>query len=325
MSDAAKPSRWRSIALLVIKLAITTLLLVLLARRVPLGEAFVRLDSVGAGLWFWGIGLNGAVIGLAALRWHFTALRTIPLRTCFEYTWIGQFFSLVLPGNVVGDVAKTASLAVGDARHRSIVLPVSVVLDRLLGLLALTVIFAAAVTGMWWDAGRVPVVIALGAVVAASVFTPQIMVAMLALAQRVRFVPQALADMLEKTTTVISRMKGRPWLLLLALSLVMHMLTTIPFVLAARRLGMTAELWRLGLYYVGMNLIIMLPVTFAGVGAREQFSVWLLGTAASAAVMPVTLSWYLLLISAVHALVGAILQGAKWLRGGSRVREQPDA
>lgn len=301
-----------------IKIGGTIVLLALLARRVPLGEAFARLDVAGARLWCLGIALNGLVLALSAYRWHLTSLRSITMRTCIEYTWIGQFFSLVLPGNVVGDVAKTASLAVGDSRHRTIVLPVSVVLDRLLGLISLLLIFAGALAAKWWDSQRALALAVPAACIVASVLTPQLMGTCLALIRRVSFAPRGLTDMLEKTGTVIARLHGRPWVFLLALSLVMHVIIAYLFAVAARELGMAAEAWRLGLYYVGMCLVIMLPVTFAGLGAREQLSMWLLGASAGAAVMPVTLSWFLLLTSAVHAAVGGVLQAARWLRAGGR-------
>lgn len=306
-------SRWSRILLVCAKLGVTVLLLLLLARRVPLGEAFAGLDAVPPWLWAFGIGINGLVLLLAAWRWHLTSLRTIPMQTCLVYTWIGQFFSLVLPGNVVGDIVKTASLAASDARQRTLVLPMSVMLDRLLGLIALLLMFAVAVAAMWWGTWRVTGLALVGGASLAAIFTPQVIGMVVGLAHGSKLAPGGFKSVLERVAGLVRRLHGRPWLSLFVLSLVMHAITALVFGVAARQMGVAAELWRLGVYYVGMNLVIMLPVTFAGVGAREQFSVWLLGAAAGVASMPVTLSWYLMLTNVAHAAIGAVVQLLKSL------------
>src|SRR5207248_2220911 len=160
------------------------------------------------------------------------------------------------------------------------------------------------ITAAGWNAPKFPRGLMMAVLVltfGATVFAPAIMSCVLSLARRIHFAPRVALHAVEQTAWLIQHMKGRAWLIMLALSLIMHILTALVFVLAAKEFDVHADWGRLGFYYVAMNLVIMLPVTFAGLGAREQVSIWLLGKSASAASMPVALSWYLLMLSVVHA------------------------
>lgn len=321
MSDAAPIPRWRGILKHGLQAAIAIGLLGFLARRVPLGEALAALADATPGLWMLGIGLSAVVLVLGAWRWHLTALRTIPMRTCLAYSWIGHFYSTVLPGAVVGDVAKAASLATSDTQHRTMVLPVSVALDRLLGLISLLLVLAVALAAMSGEKkGLHPSAVAFfsGVVVAILVLTPQIIRAVLSLARKLRFLPHRVMHALDRVSFVIGQVGVSSWIFMLVLSVLMHAISGVVFIAAAREFGMHVEAWRLGLYYVALCIVIMLPVTIAGIGLREQVSLWILGTSSGAAVMPVTLSWFLLVVGAVHAVIGGLMQLAGWLRAGKR-------
>ena len=319
MTPHALPPRWRGVLGYIIKLGIGALLLWFLARRVPLGAAFAALGKVGAGLWVLGIVLTAVVLVLGAWRWHLTALRSIPMRTCLAYSWIGHFYSTVLPGAVVGDVAKAAALATSDAQHRNLVLPVSVALDRLLGLISLALVLAVALVAMGGEKkGIHPALLALGNafIVAALVLTPQIIRAVLSLARRLRFLPHRVIHGLDRISFVIRQVGVRDWLFMLVLSILMHAVSGVIFIAAAREFGVNVEAWRLALYYIATCIVIILPVTIAGIGAREQVSIWILGASAGAATMPVALSWFPLMTSLVHAVIGGLVQLAGWMRRG---------
>ncbi len=319
MTALAKRAASRRSVAFIAKLAFAAVLLILLARRVPLRDALSALGQVSPALWLGGILLNAGVLIVGAWRWHLTALRTIPMRTCLAYSWIGHFYSTVLPGAIVGDVAKAAALATSDTRHRTMVLPVSVALDRMLGLISLLLVLAIALVAMGGEKrGLHPALVAfgVGAVVSVLVLAPQIMSLTLALARKARFLPHAIVHLIDRVHFVIRQVGTRQWLFMLFLSFVMHALSGTVFALAARGLGVSIEFWRLGLYYVATCIVLILPVTVAGIGAREQVSVWVLGASAGAAALPVALSWYLFATSGIHAVIGGLVQLAGWMRRG---------
>jgi hypothetical protein len=195
-------------------------------------------------------------------------------------------------------------------------------------LLTLLLIVAVALGALAWQKNSLhPALIVAGVVLTAGgcAFAPRLVGGMLSAARHVRFAPHALIRRLKGMNLLIRRISLGSWLVMLVLSLVMHALSAFVFALAAGDLGVTAEYWRLGLYYVAMSLVVMLPVSFAGLGAREQVSVLMLGGSAGAATMPMALSWYLLGTSAVHAIAGAVVLcvGRFWpkRRRGSRAAE----
>lgn len=323
MSGSKSRPLWRSILGYCIKLTIGALLLWFVARRVPLDEAFAALATVSLGLWVLTIAIIGVVLALGAWRWHLTSLRSIPMRTCLAYAWIGHFYATVLPGAVVGDVAKAAALATSDAKHRNMVLPVSVVLDRLLGLISLVLVLVIALVAMGGEKGGLhPAILAggTGLIVAVLVLTPQIIGFILSLARKLHFLPHAVIHGLDRIHFVIRQVGMKQWIFMLVLSLVIHALGGVIFVAAAREFGMSIEAWRLALYYVAIGVVVMLPVTIAGIGAREQVSLWLLGASTGTATVPVALSWFLLVTSVVHAVIGGLVQLTGWLRAEKRAR-----
>lgn len=315
MSAASPRSRWRGIAGYALKLTIGSLLIWYLSTRVPLHEALTALAKTTPGLWLLGVGSGAAVLTLGAYRWHLTALRSIPMKTCLAYSWIGHFYSTVLPGAVVGDVAKAAALATSDSQHRTMVLPVSVALDRILGLVSLLLVLALALVAMGGEKkGLHPAAVAFGVgiMVSGLIALPQIMSACLSLGKKLHFLPHAIIHSIDRVNFVIRQIGVRQWIFMLIISLLMHALSGIVFIVAAKEFGVNAEAWRIGLYYVAVCIVVMLPVTIAGIGAREQVSLWVLG----ASTMPVTLSWFLLVTTIIHAIIGGLVQLAGWLRAG---------
>ena len=78
---------------------------------------------------------------LISYRWE-TILRarsqvTLPLSGLFRITWIGQFFSSVLPGSVSGDLVKMLYIQKFDSSFSKKFIFASILIDRLMGLAGL--------------------------------------------------------------------------------------------------------------------------------------------------------------------------------------------
>lgn len=80
---------------------------------------------------------------LSALRWNIllkTKKILIPFREVLKIQWIGQFFSIVLPGGVTGDLIKIGYISSIQKSYSKKTLLLSIFIDRLAGLYSLLVI-----------------------------------------------------------------------------------------------------------------------------------------------------------------------------------------
>lgn len=100
------------------------------------------------GLWF-------ASLFILALRW-WLLLRglkiNVPYSKAFWLTWIGSAFNLVLPGSVSGDLLKGYQLKEHQAGAASQFVAASLLMDRLLGLLASVCLAVIGVVISWFYA-----------------------------------------------------------------------------------------------------------------------------------------------------------------------------
>lgn len=148
MTSPKKNKPWLSHFKLLLKLSLVTLLLVFLSKK-----GFLSISATRAALARWEY-MTPAFLamllstGLAILRWQIL-LRAqnfcLPLRRTAQLTFIGIFFNLALPGAVSGDVVKAYYVGKNFNSNRGRVFG-TILLDRLLGLSALVIVSAVALT-----------------------------------------------------------------------------------------------------------------------------------------------------------------------------------
>ncbi len=120
------------------------------------------------------LAILASLLALTAVRWHLL-LRTvdlrIPLARAIRLTWIGAFFNLAVPGATGGDVVKAWYAARETGRATRSVL--SVFVDRMLGMIGMTLVAGAA---LWlapfregFGPARAVITVALGICVVATV------------------------------------------------------------------------------------------------------------------------------------------------------------
>jgi uncharacterized membrane protein YbhN (UPF0104 family) len=308
-----KKRAWPNWLVQSIKLTISVGLIALLARKVPIDEAYAAVKKVGIGFWLQIILLQTVALLLAAFRWYLAAQRSISWPVCVRFTWIGQFYAYVLPGAIVADVAKVMVLAAKHAHLRTVSLPVSVFLDRLLGLVGLLLISMLSLIVCFWNhpyhmpASEWQVLLG-GAAVVVSVgtATAPLWMARLAHVTGARRTTRLLVPRFVEKHVVLLRQTGAGnWATLLAVSMVIHFISAYTFALAAAEVGVSAGLGQMIVYYAVTSFAVLLPITIAGVGLREQVSIWLLGSSSTSVAMPVALSWVILAAGVFHGLVGA--------------------
>lgn len=116
-------------------------------------KGFISLEKTGRALMDWGhilpaLGLSFIALGLGVLRWQ-CLLRVqgieLPLLRTFEFSLIGNFFNVALPGAVSGDLVKAFYIGkeVEGKRARSFG---AILFDRVVGVSALVMVSAGALS-----------------------------------------------------------------------------------------------------------------------------------------------------------------------------------
>lgn len=134
----------RRLLLFLVKAAVSALLLYLSLRRVNLDSVGQRLGGLDLRWIAFVLFVLCIQVPLGALRWgEITAIcgSQLPLAKALRYSFIGQFFSQVLPSTVGGDAVRIWLLARGGAGWPVAIY--SVLIDRVVGVSALAILVVA--------------------------------------------------------------------------------------------------------------------------------------------------------------------------------------
>jgi uncharacterized membrane protein YbhN (UPF0104 family) len=131
----------RQVLLLIAKAAITIALLYFAIGRANLGIIGARLSQLDPGWMLAAVAISAFQIALLALRWREIAMQCgapLPAARAFRFALIASFFNQVLPSSVGGDAVRIWLFARDGAGWSNA--SYSVLLDRLIGVLALAVV-----------------------------------------------------------------------------------------------------------------------------------------------------------------------------------------
>lgn len=274
-------------ALLALKIAVSVILVVLLTRRVSFAEVgthllHVRLLPALAGLLLFGVSL-----ALMGWRWHVVAGGRISLPACLRFTWIAQLYGMILPGALSADVAKGVVMTSQRESNCAATLSASIVLDRVAGLGSMLVFGLLSCLAR---PGLLPL--------------PSSMLVGLAVLGAFGLV--VLPWILRRVLPRFAIAPGT-WLLVLLLSVLVHAMNTTFYSVALVAVGGEESWWDMGIYTCLLNFALILPVSIAGIGLREQVALMLFQASGNAAVQ-VAFAWLVLLLNVIHALAGLALQ-----------------
>jgi len=306
----------RRVVFLLLKVAVSALLLYLSLRAVHLGSVAARLAAAKASWLAVAAALGIAQLALLAVRWREIAeagSAQLTPKAALQFTFIGAFFSQVLPSTVGGDAARIFLLARrgGGWAHATY----SVLIDRVVGV---TVLAAIVIACLPWSmnlihdplARAVLLLIGFGAVGGAAVF--------LALA----FVPARVAARIgvirhlasaSRMTWTLCR-SPRSSLMLIATSVPIHIFTVALVWACAQSVAAPVSFAEVLFLLPPVLLIATVPISIAGWGVRESSMVVAFGYAGLAQSDGLTLS---ILFGLVSFAVGAI-GGAIWIASGLR-------
>lgn len=274
-------------------------------KRALMGEALRT-----ANLWWFppGVLAVGGTILLQTWRWKLllaaVGIRLTYLRS-LQLVLIGMFFNLFLLGATGGDVVKIY-YAMREASGARVGAFLSVVVDRVVGILALAVISIFVVISSWEALTSTPIaqglLLTLGLILSGSVgmVVVAVIIAAFKLEQRLPAkmpLRTAIVDLAEAT----HRYSRSPGTILkaLAISLPAHLLLFLTFYFAARAFRLTIGVIETFSVIPIVNVITALPISLSGIGVREKLFEDLLG--ALYAVPPaeavlVAISGYLMIV-----------------------------
>jgi glycosyltransferase 2 family protein len=227
-------------------------------------------------------------VGEAAniLRWHiFLRVQKIDItlwRTTVLFM-IGLFFNLFLFGSMGGDIARAAYLSV-EHRHKRAAVIVSVAIDRLIGLLILVPLGLAVVTARHDWLSQTPASRALlyfmNTFMACITAFFAVVIAITALGLVHRLPPRMPGRESLVRVSAACSLFGHAWresLIAFALSIPVLFGVFVPFYCAARAFGANASAVDVFSIMPIITVVTSFPISFSGLGVREQLFLNLLG------------------------------------------------
>jgi uncharacterized protein (TIRG00374 family) len=287
-------------------------------KRAQIAEAIGLAAGSGTLWWFVpALAAFGVVLLLQTQRWQLL-LRALGIRFAWSRTlrlsMIGMFFNFVVPGATGGDIAKIF-YAMREAQSEKAAAFLSVVLDRVLGLLGLA--FVSALVVAWKfpvlmsttaaQASLVTIGIILGGAVAVS--AAAVVVATRHLENRLPAKMPLRRGILDLAAAIRSYSSApRTIAAAFALSVTGHLLIFCVFYFAARAFLAGLSLADIFSVMPVINTVTSLPISLQGVGVREQLFRELLGglygTPEAVAIL-VSLGGYL--VTVAWNLVGGVV------------------
>ena len=314
-SAVARSARMKNLLSLVAKAAVSALLLWLMLRNQDWADVVGRLRSISV------LALGEALLliyfgtSLSAARWWLILAAVnyrLPIRDLLRYVFVGFFFNQALPSTVGGDAMRIllgtrAGLPV-DVAFRS------VLAERLIGLFVLLLLSLAGLPrimrhfDMDYRAWLLAGVIVGGLVaMAAGLF----LINVSGWLRRFR-VGRLVHNIARDVIAVLIRRHS--FVLIAVISLVGQVSGCLAIWAIARGLGAELDPFHTLLVVPIVFVLLMVPVSIAGWGLREQMLVIGLGVVGVA-------QGDALLTSLLYGLVnlfGSLVGGALWLFGGSR-------
>jgi len=279
-----------------VKLSISVLLIILILWKFPISNIISNLQNVQIGWLLLCFLLSELIIVNQAFRWHYLLIVPIEQKPKFsillKYTAIGYFFNLLAPGGLGGDAYR--SIALGKAHNVIAGSIASVFIARILGLMALCLLFWLALPyaeqvpeqAIWFMAATTLFLLIFCLCI---IFNPFNMGKLRAFAEKLR-------EYKKYPLRLFAAMLG---------SLFMQTLVVLMQVAAFKSVGISISLTFVFAIMPVTILITTIPISFNGIGLRE----WSMLSLTSYAINSEQLLASLLLCYAViilQALQGAI-------------------
>lgn len=235
-----------------------------------------------------GLLVIGPVFPIQGLRW------LLLLRACginvtyhkaFRLVMVGSFFNYCMPGTTGGDVAKAYYAAKGSGRTTDAIL--SVVIDRVAGMLGLVIVGGAAglfmldnpivhglIDSIWIPIVRNMEIVILSAIVVTVtiIYFSKMLLRMLGVNWLLTRKPTE--HIFERVSRAVSTYRDHKATLIgaIGLSILVHICIVVATVLAGKALGITHPTGFLVAVVPVLVLVMTIPISYQGLGVTEGFA-----------------------------------------------------
>jgi glycosyltransferase 2 family protein len=313
-SDADSTQKSRRTIINVMKIVVSVSLVFWLFQRIG-SQAIVR--QLTSANWWWilaAVATFAASNVLGALQWHIL-LRSqnvpVSFRQSLSFYHVGLFFNNFLIGNIGGD-----ALRIYDVRRFSgdgTIAVSTVVFDRFIGFLTLTSV-AMAVSLLWirrlasLDAVYVTGMVLLVWVVALFFLFNEKAGGMIGRIFR-PLLPSGIAEKIHAIYSSINQLRNSRRILsqLFSISVIVQLLRVLTHYLAALSVGARAGIYYFFIFIPIIALLASLPISFGGIGVREQSAAVIFATVGLAASKVVTFEFLAYLVGVLAALPGGLV------------------
>lgn len=303
-----------------VKLGLSLSILYVLFRQFPLSETLAFMSAMNLPL-FVGACLVGTLsIFLSAVRWH-GLLKGIgydyDLWLVSKLTFIGFFFNIYLPGGIAGDIARSFMAPTTSESKQDHVAKIgmTVMTDRLLGLLSLALMAAVGLLIGFGPLSQTPVIpVFLGISLLLGLLTIFLFSNRIKKNITTYFLSKLpgygrIKDKLTSVNDVLKTYRKNSAILsrACAISLASQTCVIIYFFLLSRALGFQIPLIYLIAYIPIIEAVSALPISQGGIGIRETAAIVLFSTLGLTApqIMSLTLLSFVLLM--IVGSLGGIL------------------
>ncbi len=278
--------------------------------------------------------IAGAIIALAtpfalALRWWILARPVVGWPDALTFSWIGSFYSLILPGAVSGDVAKGSLLAWRNTAARQALLPASILTDRLVGFAVMLSFFCLSSLLIMRTATSPelahfawPALVVGGAAFCSLLLGWTRACQKLALSILAYLPWRAARDNFGKFAEATFAYAKQPKRLLqaAALSAAAQGMSVVMYVVLLHSLKIQFGLVPAFALYSVISVLGLAPITFAGIGLRDWFAVAFFAAYHLPPEAGVAFAWLCLAMSVLQAIVGGVWQLMIFLSHSPRAR-----
>lgn len=276
-------------------------------------------------LWLAAVGIYVLAQLLSALRWRWLSQPLgfdRPLRAYIADYFVGMFFNLLLPTSIGGDAVRAISLNARSGRKMAALL--SVVLDRLSGLLVLLALAcsAALVCPIPVPTWMLVAIFGAAAAATAGLLTLPIAIRFLSKQSRSHGVWAKVRRLAESLRAALVVFRGRPRLVIAStvLSIAIQLSGVVQVALIGAALGIDVPVAVYGIAVPMVALLTLLPVSLNGMGVREAGMVVFLQPAGVSASGAVAVAFLWFCSQTVAGVVGAVV----YLSGKTRRMEVAD-
>jgi glycosyltransferase 2 family protein len=314
-------STMRSRAFGLLKVVVSVGLIAFLLTRVDIGLLWGLISGADPWLLLVALALYLLAITLGCVKWWFL-ISPLGMKTPFSdllaYSLVGLFFGNVLPSNLGGDVVRAYDLA--TATHRTEDAAISVLVDRLMGLVAFfaaAVVVALALVFMLGGSLELEQIVAWVLVAFGALLLGLALLFSRRLTQRGAFVFDlpVLSRFRPMATRVfhalqVYRLSYGALLRAFLISFVIMVVTSFVQLAIARSMGLDIPAVYFFLFNPLIAFVLVVPVSVNGIGLKEAAFVFFFGLVGVAQPAALSISLVFHAIIVVSSLPG----GALWLR-----------